>query len=57
MSDKDVHDIFIKDAGVFIEGAGMFVKDDEDWIRMNIACPKVILEQALNRMKDAFANN
>lgn len=57
LSDKDVHDIFIKDAGVFIEGAGMFVKDDEDWIRMNIACPKVILEQALNRMKDAFANN
>ena len=38
LSDKDVHDIFIKDAGVFIEGAGMFVKDDEDWIRMNIAC-------------------
>ncbi len=46
-------DEFARRAGVLIEGAEKFVADDGDAIRLNLACPRSQLEEALARIIDA----
>ncbi|MFD2599768.1 MalY/PatB family protein [Sphingobacterium corticis] len=45
---------FAKEAGVLIEGGEVFVADGEDYIRINVACPKATLEEGLRRMADVL---
>ncbi len=41
---------FAYKAGVLLEGGNMFVKNSDGFIRLNLACPKSILEEGLKRI-------
>lgn len=55
MKDEEIKRRFVEIAGVFIEGKGMFVANDEQHIRVNLACPKSIVQEFLQRMEKAFS--
>lgn len=42
---------FAKNAGVLLEGGNMFVANSEGYIRLNLACPRSILEEGLERIR------
>lgn len=41
---------FAKNAGVLLEGGDMFVSNADGFIRLNIACPRSILKEGLDRI-------
>ncbi|MDM5276559.1 MalY/PatB family protein [Paenibacillus silvae] len=41
---------FAEQAGVLLEDGGMFVANGEGYIRLNLACPRSILEEGLSRI-------
>ena len=41
---------FARKAGVLLEGGDMFVANANGYIRLNLACPKVRLEEGLQRI-------
>ncbi len=45
---------FAERAGVLLEGGEMFVADAGQYLRLNIACPRTILERALGRVVEAI---
>ena len=45
---------FVEKAGVLLEGGNMFVANAQGHIRLNVACPKSILEDALNKITIAI---
>lgn len=48
-----VHDFFLENAGVKVEPGEKFGHGGEGFIRMNIACPRIILATALDRIAAA----
>lgn len=54
LSDEELNDKLIK-AGVGLNRGVQFGKQGSGYMRINIGCPKATLEQALIRMKQAFA--
>ncbi|HPX12073.1 MAG TPA: aminotransferase, partial [Syntrophales bacterium] len=44
---------WIEEAKVRVDQGSLFGKGGEGFVRMNIACPRVLLEQALGRLKRA----
>lgn len=44
---------FLEQAGVVVEGGEMFVNSGEGHIRLNLACPRSVLQTGLNRIRDA----
>lgn len=57
LSPEEVNDRLIKKAKVAFNDGGMFGTSGEGFQRMNVACPREILETALCRVADAFAEN
>jgi cysteine-S-conjugate beta-lyase len=53
---KEIVDLFVKKAGVALNDGTVFGEGGEGFMRMNIACSRLILEKALNQMKDAIDN-
>lgn len=53
--DEDEHlpMFFAKQAGVLLEGGGMFVQNSDCFIRLNLACPRALLAEGLKRICDA----
>jgi cystathionine beta-lyase len=49
-------EFFLKEAKVALNDGGEFGKGGEGFVRLNFACPKKILEEALQRMKQALTN-
>lgn len=47
---------FASEAGVLLEGGNMFVANSDGYIRLNLACPKSLLEEGLNRICRALNN-
>lgn len=45
---------FAEKAGVLLEGGNMFVSNADGFIRLNLACPKAVLEEGLHRIKSAI---
>ena len=45
---------FAENAGVILEGGDMFVADAENRIRLNIACPKSVLQESILRIAGAI---
>jgi cystathionine beta-lyase len=45
---------FAHNAGVLLEDGSMFVQNAEGYIRLNLACPKALLEEGLNRICSAI---
>lgn len=44
---------FAEKAGVILEGGDMFVQNGEGFMRLNLACPKSLVEEGLKRICDA----
>ena len=51
--DENLTLFFANHAGVLLEGGNMFVSNSDGFIRLNLACPKAVLEEGLNRIAAA----
>ena len=54
LDDSKINKIIVKDAGIWIDRGSMFGKSGEGFQRINIACPRSILKEALERIAKAF---
>ncbi|HWQ09171.1 MAG TPA: aminotransferase class I/II-fold pyridoxal phosphate-dependent enzyme, partial [Holophaga sp.] len=54
--EEDLPLFFANRAGVLLEGGDMFVANSEGHIRLNLACPRSILEEGLERMAKVLAD-
>lgn len=57
ISDKQLNDIIKYDAKIWLDAGVLFGKSGSGFERINIACPRVILEDALNRLRQALIKN
>jgi cystathionine beta-lyase len=55
MSDKELFQYTIDEAKVGLNNGGKFGTGGDGWLRINIACPRSILEEALQRLEKAFS--
>ena len=44
---------FAHEAGVLLEGGDMFVQNSDGFIRLNLACPRAVLQEGLRRISEA----
>lgn len=51
--DENLPLFFAYRAGVLLEGGDMFVQNSDGFIRLNLACPKSVLEEGLKRICEA----
>ena len=51
--DEHLPTFFAYEAGVLLEGGNMFVQNSDCFIRLNLACPKSILNEGLKRICEA----
>lgn len=51
--DEDLSLFFAYKAGVLLEGGNMFVQNSDGFIRLNLACPKSVLTEGLQRICEA----
>jgi cystathionine beta-lyase len=54
VNEDELRDWFINKAKVELYMGSNFGKDGNGYIRMNIAAPRKLLEQALNNMKNVY---
>ena len=54
LSDEELNRRIVYDAGLWLDGGSIFGKDGEGFQRVNIACPRSILKQALDRLAAVF---
>lgn len=54
--EEDLPMYFAYNAGVLLEGGNMFVQHSDGFIRLNLACPKSVLEEGLKRICSAINN-
>lgn len=53
--DSDFTKFFAMKAGVLVEGGEMFVDNGAGHIRINVACPRAVLDEAVSRMANALS--
>ncbi len=54
LNDKDLSDFFIKEAGLGLNAGIQFGKGGSLYMRINLACPRSLLVQALEQLKTAI---
>lgn len=54
LSDLELNQRIIHKAGLWLDGGSIFGKSGEGFQRINIACPRSILTEALERIEEAF---
>ena len=54
LSQENLVERFLRN-GLIIEGGEQFVADGEGFVRMNVAAPRTVIREALERMRTAFA--
>lgn len=47
---------FAQNAGILLEGGNMFVANSDGYIRLNMACPRSVIEEGLKRIEKAINN-
>jgi len=52
--EKNLPLYFANNAGVLLEGGDMFVANSDGYIRLNVACPRSIVEEGLKRITEAL---
>ena len=57
MTSKQLHEFFLRKARVWFSEGHTFGNGGEAYVRINIACPRYILEEALNRIKIAVGEH
>lgn len=54
LSERELNKKIIQEAGLWLDRGGMFGKVGEGFQRINIACPRSVLTEALDRLRDTF---
>jgi len=54
--EEDLKGLFAAHAGVLLEDGSMFVDNGQGYIRLNLACPRAVLKEGLQRIA-AFLNS
>ncbi len=54
LNDRKLEDFFIKKCGVWMNSGYIFGKGGSGFMRMNIACPREVLEVAIKHIKDGL---
>lgn len=57
LSAKALEDLIIKKAGLWLDSGAIFGDTGKGFQRINVACPRVILEEALQKLKEAVQNS
>ena len=55
MNDSELIQFATEKAKVGLNNGGRFGRGGDGWLRLNLACPRSILADALERLKEAFA--
>ncbi len=53
LSDQELERIMVREAKLWLDGGAMFGKECGQFQRWNLACPRSVLKQALEQLKDA----
>jgi cystathionine beta-lyase len=53
MNDKDLKEFLVHKAGIGLNSGNIFGENGSGFMRMNVACPRALLEKALNQLKVA----
>ena len=56
MTEEDREDLILNRAGLWLDSGAIFGEDGEGFERINIACPRKVLEEALVRLRDALGS-
>lgn len=54
LSEDELEELIVKKANLWLDGGTMFGKAGAGFERFNVACPRKILEQALEQLRDAI---
>lgn len=54
LSDKELDELIVHKAGLWLDAGTMFGRGGEGFQRINIACPRSILQEALSRLEKAI---
>ena len=54
MTQQQLIDFFVEDAKLALNDGAMFGKEGTGFMRMNVGCPRSILQKALNNLKLAY---
>ena len=54
LSDKELDDLVVNKAGLWLDGGTMFGESGSGYQRINVACPRKTLENALDKLKVAI---
>ena len=54
LSQKELVSFFVDDAHLALNDGAMFGKEGEGFMRLNVACPRSVLKQALDQIKQAY---
>ena len=54
LNDRELKDFFIKKCGVWMNSGYIFGKGGSGFMRMNIACPREVLEEAIKHIKEGL---
>ncbi|MDR0681662.1 MAG: PatB family C-S lyase [Dysgonamonadaceae bacterium] len=54
LKQKEINSLFIEKAGLALNDGEMFGEEGRGFMRMNVGCPRIILDQALNKLKKAL---
>lgn len=57
LSDKEINNIVIHKAGLWLDSGTIFGKSGEGFQRINVACPRSLLTTALNKLEKAIHSN
>ncbi|MFA6813894.1 MAG: MalY/PatB family protein [Bacteroidaceae bacterium] len=57
LKQKELVNLFVDKAHLALNDGTIFGKEGEGFMRMNIACPRSVLKQALEQLRDAIKNN
>lgn len=55
LSESELEDRITNKAGLWLDGGTMFGKEGLNFQRINVACPRSIIKQALEQLADAFS--
>ena len=54
LENEELEDLIINKSGLWLDSGAIFGEDGKGYQRINIACPRKTLEQALNQLKSGI---
>lgn len=57
LTEEELEDLIVNQAGLWLDGGAMFGEEGTGFERVNIACPRSVLNKALKQLKQAIEQN